>query len=76
MTPSTTKTDESGLTSALYREKNKSVAASSSTDTPQSQPFDQAATKRLLRKLDWHLIPFLALIYLYVDVDLHLHLNR
>ena len=63
MTALTTKTDESELGSASYREKNKSVAASS-TDTPQSQPFDQAATKRLLRKLDWHLIPFLTLIYL------------
>lgn len=26
--------------------------------------FDQAATKKLLRKLDLHLIPFLAFIYL------------
>jgi hypothetical protein len=66
-----TKTNESGLGSASYREKNKSVAASSSTDTPQSHPFDQAATKRLLRKLDWHLIPFLALIYLSVTATLH-----
>ena len=29
-----------------------------------SVPFDVAATKKLLRKLDLHLIPFLALIYL------------
>jgi hypothetical protein len=28
--------------------------------------FDQVATKKLLRKLDLHLIPFLAFIYLYV----------
>lgn len=26
--------------------------------------FDQARTKKLLRKLDWHLVPFLALLYL------------
>ena len=26
--------------------------------------FDQKATKRLLRKLDWHLLPFMSLIYL------------
>jgi hypothetical protein len=26
--------------------------------------FDQARTKTLLRKLDWHLVPFLALLYL------------
>ena len=59
----TNKTEEAGLASASYRENNKSLAASS-TDTPQS--FDHAATKRLLRKLDYHLIPFLALIYLSV----------
>lgn len=29
-----------------------------------SIPFDEAATKRLLRKLDLRLIPFLALLYL------------
>jgi hypothetical protein len=28
------------------------------------QGFDAAATKTLLRKLDWHLIPFMSLIYL------------
>jgi hypothetical protein len=28
------------------------------------QGFDAAATKKLLRKLDWHLIPFMSLIYL------------
>lgn len=26
--------------------------------------FDAVATKKLLRKLDWHLVPFLALLYL------------
>lgn len=30
----------------------------------ETQGFDQAATKRLLRKMDWHLIPFMSLIYL------------
>jgi hypothetical protein len=59
----TSKADETGLGSTSYRENNKSVATSS-TDIPQSLPFDHAATKRLLRKLDYHLIPFLALIYL------------
>jgi hypothetical protein len=28
------------------------------------QGFDAAATKRLLRNLDWHIIPFMSLIYL------------
>lgn len=31
--------------------------------------FDQARTKTLLRKLDWHLVPFLALLYLYDVVN-------
>jgi hypothetical protein len=30
-------------------------------DAPQ---FDKTRTKTLLRKLDWHLVPFLALLYL------------
>ncbi|RYP85757.1 hypothetical protein DL770_004988 [Monosporascus sp. CRB-9-2] len=30
----------------------------------EAQGFDGPATKRLLRKLDWHLIPFMSLIYL------------
>jgi hypothetical protein len=30
----------------------------------ESQGFDQPATKKLLRKLDWHVIPFMSLIYL------------
>jgi hypothetical protein len=28
------------------------------------QGFDAAQTKKLLRKLDWHIIPFMSLIYL------------
>lgn len=36
---------------------------------PETQGWDKAATKRLLRKLDWHLIPFMSLIYLFVAND-------
>ncbi|KAM0231958.1 hypothetical protein ACHAPO_008257 [Fusarium lateritium] len=31
--------------------------------------FDQASTKKLLRKIDWTLIPFLALLYLLSFLD-------
>lgn len=31
--------------------------------------FDQGATKRLIRKIDWTLIPFLALLYLLSFLD-------
>jgi hypothetical protein len=43
------------------------VAVSSpalSTEEVESQGFDEAATKKLLRRLDWHIIPFMSLIYL------------
>jgi hypothetical protein len=29
--------------------------------------FDEGRTKALLRKLDWNLVPFLSLLYLYVS---------
>jgi hypothetical protein len=32
----------------------------------ETQGFDDSATKKLLRKLDWHIIPFMSLIYLCV----------
>ena len=35
-----------------------------STGETASQDFDHVATKKLLRKLDWHIIPFMSLIYL------------
>ncbi|RAR14109.1 high-affinity nicotinic acid transporter [Stemphylium lycopersici] len=35
----------------------------------ETQGFDAAATKKLLRKLDWHLIPFMSLIYLLCFLD-------
>ena len=34
------------------------------TGEVESQGYDAAATKKLLRKLDWHIIPFMSLIYL------------
>jgi predicted PP-loop superfamily ATPase len=35
-----------------------------SVHVAESQGYDRAETKKLLRKLDWHLIPFMSLIYL------------
>ena len=40
------------------------VSVNTSIDDVEPQGFDAAATKKLLRKLDWHLIPFMSLIYL------------
>jgi hypothetical protein len=44
----------------------QSIESSSSglVDLVEAQGFEKNATKRLVRKLDWHLIPFLSLIYL------------
>jgi hypothetical protein len=59
---------ELDLSQAKYCEKNKDLSGSTSTDPTTLSapaPFDQAATKKLLRKLDLNLIPFLAFLYLY-----------
>lgn len=54
------------LTNPAYREKNSNLTASTDSRPVSAAPFNEAETKKLLRKLDLHLIPFLALIYLYV----------
>ncbi|KUI71877.1 hypothetical protein VM1G_07478 [Cytospora mali] len=38
-------------------------------DITEAAVYDQKATKRLLRKLDWHIIPFMSLIYLLCFLD-------
>ena len=42
----------------------KATSVSNSVDIVEAQGFDEKATKNLIRRLDWHLIPFLSLIYL------------
>lgn len=42
-------------------------------DITETAGYDHRATKKLLRKLDWHIIPFMSLIYLLV---LKLHLPK
>lgn len=47
------------------QEKNIHPVGSTSSDPASNVvPFNEVATKKLLRKLDVHLIPFLALMYL------------
>ncbi len=46
--------------------KPEMVNESDGTSLESGPGFDQNMTKKLLRKLDWHLVPFLALLYLYV----------
>lgn len=52
----------------LVEKKAEEIDVSStpdmSTGDVETQGFDHVATKKLLRKLDWHIIPFMSLIYL------------
>lgn len=47
------------------------VAAAAALDSKEAESngFDASATKKLLRKLDWHLLPFMSLIYLLCFLD-------
>jgi hypothetical protein len=42
----------------------KSAAPSVQIDTAELQGYDEKRTRSLLRKLDWHILPFMSLIYL------------
>lgn len=45
-------------------------SASSGYSSGEEQPlFDEKATKRIIRKMDWNLLPFLALLYLLSFLD-------
>jgi hypothetical protein len=43
---------------------NQETFALESGDDAEAQGWDGTATKRLLSKLDWHILPFMSLIYL------------
>lgn len=43
------------------------ISSDVSIEDVELQGYDAVATKKLLRKLDWHLIPFMSLIYLSVS---------
>jgi hypothetical protein len=57
---------DSDLSQAKYIEDKElgSLTSTEGTTVSAPLPFTEAATKKLLRKLDFHLIPFLALLYL------------
>lgn len=58
--------NRSFLPSGIMAEKKvpNEAAIDVASGEVESQGFDQLATKKLLRKLDWHVIPFMSLIYL------------
>lgn len=37
------------------------------TSDDESLPWDKKSTAKLLRKLDWNIIPFMSLVYLFVS---------
>ncbi|EUC46303.1 hypothetical protein COCMIDRAFT_93229 [Bipolaris oryzae ATCC 44560] len=45
------------------------VSVGTSVEDVETNGFGEAGTKKLLRKLDWHLIPFMSLIYLLCFLD-------
>ncbi|CAN9153473.1 unnamed protein product [Alternaria alternata] len=45
------------------------ISSDVSIEDVEPQGYDAVATKKLLRKLDWHLIPFMSLIYLLCFLD-------
>lgn len=47
-------------------ENNEKIVAPPAYNDDDAPHFDEARTRKLLRKLDWHIVPFLALLYLYV----------
>lgn len=63
---------------ADYKQEEKIVHADSSTtpstlENSEGPVFNEARTKKLLKKLDWHLVPFLALLYLCVTSYFHFY---
>lgn len=58
---------EEGLSVAMEKKLDNADAVEvepGSIEVVESQGFGAPATHRLLRKLDWHIIPFMSLIYL------------
>lgn len=49
--------------------KSEKTSRPESLEVAESQPYDDKSTKKLLRKLDWHIIPFMSLIYLLCFLD-------
>lgn len=67
MTKDPVTSDQSVSSSSIIHEKGSEDRIESIDESLREVGFDLKATKRLLRKMDSHLIPFLALLYLYVS---------
>lgn len=59
--------DQSVSSNSIIQEKGSEDRIENVDDSRRDVGFDVKGTKRLLRKMDVRLIPFLALLYLYVS---------
>lgn len=66
----------SDLSDSDGQEKSTVAQVEYKQDQDQHVSFDDKATKRLLRKMDIRLIPFLALLYLLSFLDRYVHSRR
>lgn len=58
--------DQHSSSRNVSAEKERATHSSpNSTELGEAPRFDAEQTKALLRRLDWHLVPFLSLLYLY-----------
>jgi hypothetical protein len=54
---------------STMEKSNVEMIESLSSNSSENIGFDEKATKRLVRKIDWVLLPFLALLYLLSFLD-------
>jgi hypothetical protein len=59
--------NSSSVDFSTEKQEVRHVSGPGSLESGEGRKFDAAQTKRLLRRMDWHLVPFLALLYLYVE---------
>lgn len=51
---------------SIKSDKPTTLTDGSVINITETAGYDDRATKKLLRRLDWHIIPFMSLIYLFV----------
>lgn len=64
MAPDAVTSDQSVSSNSILQEKASEERIENVDEQPRHVGYDPKATKRLLRKMDVRLIPFLALLYL------------
>ena len=60
---------ETIIDNKAYGIQHVETASSGYSSPPEESVYDEKATKRIIRKMDWNLLPFLALLYLLSFLD-------